>query len=387
MSDSLDILVVGGGPGGLFAASRLASEGFRVVVCEEHAEIGDPVHCTGVLAEETFDEFGLSRQAVLNPLSTVQLVSPSGLRIHYTTPRVEAVVIDRGAFDRDLAARAVAAGADVRTGTRVSAIDIGRSGVRARAGDTELSARLVVLACGARYFFQRRFGLGLPSGYLHTAQRELPAERHGDVEMHFGSEIAPSGFAWAVPVNRPSGLRVRIGVMARRVAPRWYGRMLQRMQPEWGILDSGAVPRQKILPLGPIARTVADRLVVIGDAAGIVKPTTGGGIYYSLMSGSLAAETIADGLRRNRLDALALRPYETRWRRRLSSELDAQVELREIAEAMTDTEIDALFDLAKTDGIMPIVRKTARFNQHRHVIRALLNHPPARKVLFRALAG
>jgi hypothetical protein len=54
---------------------------------------------------------------------------------------------------------------------------------------------------------------------------------------------------------------------------------------------------------------------------------------------------------------------------------------------MSDHDIDALFDLAKTDGIMPIVRKTARFNQHRHLIRALFNHPPARRVLFRAFAG
>ena len=57
-------------------------------------------------------------------------------------------------------------------------------------------------------------------------------------------------------------------------------------------------PRLKILPLGPIERTYGDRLLVIGDAAGLVKPTTGGGIYYSIVSGSLAAEVAGDGLRR-----------------------------------------------------------------------------------------
>ena len=74
-------------------------------------------------------------------------------------------------------------------------------------------------------------------------------------------------------------------------------------------------------------------------------------------------------------------------RKQSSSELKAQSALREAAELMSDDDIDAMFDLAKTDGIMPIVRKTARFNQHRHLIRALFNHPPARRVLLRAFAG
>ena len=55
-------------------------------------------------------------------------------------------------------------------------------------------------------------------------------------------------------------------------------------------------PRLKILPLGPVTRTYADRVVAVGDAAGLVKPTTGGGIYYGLLSGSIAAEVLGDAL-------------------------------------------------------------------------------------------
>jgi geranylgeranyl reductase family protein len=382
-----DALIVGGGPGGLYAAWRLAHDGFSVVVCEEHDGVGVPVHCTGVLGTDCFDEFELPRETVLNPLPTIRFVSPSGLELRYTPADIQAVVIDRVRFDRTLAERARSSGAELRANARVTSLDITSTGARAVAGDTVVSARVVILACGASYAFQRRFGLGLPRSYLHTAQRELPVRALGDVEVHFGSEVAPGGFAWAVPAQRLDGPCVRIGAMATHAADHCYARMCERITDTWGLSGDVGSPRLKILPLGPIERTFSDRLLVIGDAAGLVKPTTGGGIYYSIVSGSLAAGVASQALARNRLDAAALSIYETRWRGHLTSELNAQLALREAAEAMTDGDIDALFDLAKTDGIMPIVRKTARFNQHRHLIRALFNHPPARKVLLRAFAG
>src|SRR4029077_15531587 len=90
-----DIAIVGGGPGGMQAAHRLAQAGFDVVVFEEHTTAGDPVHCTGILAAEAFDEFDVPRSAFLNSLTTVQFFGPSGASIEYSTPEVEAIVIDR----------------------------------------------------------------------------------------------------------------------------------------------------------------------------------------------------------------------------------------------------------------------------------------------------
>jgi digeranylgeranylglycerophospholipid reductase len=266
-------------------------------------------------------------------------------------------------------------------------LESGPGGVRARAGAADITARLVILATGANYALHRRFGLGLPSAYLHTAQREFPAGRLRDVELHFGSSVAPAGFAWAVPVQRPTGPHVRIGIMAAGAAPTWFAQMYGRMQREWQIDARPEPPRLKILPLGPISRTCADRLLVIGDAAGLVKPTTGGGIYYALVSAGLAADVAASALRTARYDTATLAAYETRWRRRLSAEFDSQTALRRVAVAMTDPEIDELFELARTDGIIPIVRRTARFNRYRRFILELFRHPPARRVLFRAMGG
>src|SRR6478672_4405146 len=386
MRDPVDVLIVGGGPGGLFMAARLAGRGVRTVVCEEHARVGEPVHCTGVLSSDSFSRFDLPTNATLNHLTDVRFVSPGGIPVDYATSSPIATVIDRPAFDRALAERAAAAGADIRSGARVVALETDGAGVRATiAGGAVVHARLGVLACGAHYAFQQRFGFGVARTYLHTAQCELPAAVMPSVELHFGRDVAPGGFAWAVPVLRPEGFFVRIGVMTARDAPGCYRRMLERVGDRWGVSDRELPPRLKILPLGAIDRTYADRLLAIGDAAGLVKPTTGGGIHYSIVSAALGADVALDALASDRLDATTLSAYERAWRAELADEFEAQHELRQVATTLSDKAIDSFFELAQTDGVMPIVRATARFNQHRPLIRALFKHPPARRILFRAM--
>jgi geranylgeranyl reductase family protein len=386
-TQSIDVLIVGGGPAGLFLAGRLAARGVRTLLCEEHQAVGDPVHCTGVLAAESIQQFALPPDATLNTLTAARFVSPSGIAVDYSTPRPLAIVIDRPVFDRALARRAVAAGAELRSGTRVATLEIDASGVCAMAGGERIHARLAVLACGANYAFQRRFGLGLPRTYLHSAQRELPTARPASLELHFGQDAAPSGFAWSVPVVRPDGPHVRVGVMASRDGVGYYRRMIDRVADRWGVGDRDLPPRQKILPLGAIERTYGDRLLAIGDAAGLVKPTTGGGIHYSILSASLAADVAVEALGRDRLDREALSEYEHRWRAELGDEFKAQHALREAVTRLSDQGIDSFFEIARTDGLMPIVRATARFNEHRPLIQALFKHPPARRILFRSFVG
>lgn len=387
-----DIAIIGGGPGGLYAAQHLARRGLNVVVLEEHAASGDPVHCTGVLAAEAFDEFRVSRDSVLNALTAFTFFGPAGTVIEYSTPKPEALVIDRREFDAMLCRRAVAAGVDVRLGVRASDVKVEADGVLVVSDETPLRARACVLACGANYALQRRLGLGLPSLHLQSAQLEVPVQNPGNVEVHLGSEVAPKGFAWVVPVYRRSQAFARIGLMCTHDVRDHFDRFIARVGPRWqpgvsGCFSAGMTPRIKVLPLGPISRTYADRILAVGDAAGLVKATTGGGIYYSLLSGRLAAQVLAASFASGDFSAAALSEYERRWRHALEAELDAQMTLRRLASRLSDEEIDGLFDLARTDGIMPIVRRTARFNRHRELIISLLNHPPVRRLLRRRVLG
>jgi flavin-dependent dehydrogenase len=160
--------------------------------------------------------------------------------------------------------------------------------------------------------------------------------------------------------------------------------VLNRITERWGIRGVGR-PRIKLLPLAPINRTFANRLLVVGDAAGLVKPTTGGGIYYSLKSAFIGAEVLAEALHRNTLTAAFLSQYEAQWKSNLGGEFEAQLVLRRLAEKLSDVQIEDLFHLAQTDGIIPLIRAKAQFNKHRDFILALLRHSSARQILFKTV--
>src|SRR5258708_15493673 len=155
MDESVDVLVVGGGPGGLFMAARLAARGVHTLVCEEHARVGDPVHCTGVLSSDSIPAFDLPAGATLNQLTRVRFLSPGGIPVDYATPSPLATVIDRPSFDRALADRAIAAGAEIRVGARVTALETGGSGGRASVCRATIEPPLAVPPRSASYQFQR----------------------------------------------------------------------------------------------------------------------------------------------------------------------------------------------------------------------------------------
>jgi geranylgeranyl reductase family protein len=382
-----DVVVIGGGPAGSLTAARLAAQGFDVVLLEEHGTIGTPVHCTGLLGLEAFDEFNLPRELILNQTGAAQFWGAAGQSVTIRSERIQAAIIDRAALDQWLADRAVDAGVEIRRECRAEAVEVGPSSVsvKARGVDRPLTARACVLACGANYRFHRALNLGMPDVYLQSAQLETSFPETSEVEVRFGRDVAPSGFAWLVPFRRGESPRARIGLMAETRGRDRFESFLASLCGRAGVgRDSVPAPRLKMLPLGPISRTYADRVVAVGDAAGLVKPTTGGGIYYGLLSGAIAADVLGDALLRDRLEGPSLRRYETLWRRRLGHEIRVGLAFRRIAARMSDETIDALIDLARVNGIVPLLQKNASFNWHSKAAIALLGHPSFRKIVFKS---
>ena len=384
----LDVLVVGGGPGGLYSAWRLAGQGFHVGLIEEHAAAGQPVHCTGIMAPSAFSEFNIPRNAILNDLHTVSFFSPFGKQFRYSPASVEAVVIDRGRFDQELYGMAKNAAVEMHLGRRVTQIEIDDSAVRVQCENDEstITARACILATGASYRLHRQLQLGLPPLYLNSAQVEIPTETIDDVGIYFGSYFAPQGFGWVVPVRRDSSKFARLGVMCSTNPDTAFRRFLEVLAErlQLGEIDQ-LTARKRMLPLAPISRTYGRRLLVVGDAAGLVKPTTGGGIYFSIVTAAMASDLMADALAKDKLSSAFLSEYERRWRRQLGSEVRIQVLFRLASERLDDREIDELFDLARTDGLIALIRNTARFNRHHDLIRALFRYPAARKILLRQI--
>ncbi len=386
---SCDAIVVGGGPAGLTAARRLAACGHRVVVLEEHAETGLPVHCTGLLGLEAFDEFELPRDTILGLASSARFWSADSTSVLVDSDRVQAAVIERACFDQRLAEQAEAAGADLRRGWRVERIEIRADGVAIADGTGRtLHARALVLACGANYRFHRALDLGTPGAYMQSAQVEAPFPVPPQVQVRLGRGVAPNGFAWMVSFERDGAPYARIGLMCESSGREYFDAFAARLCDEIGVDVRGLPePRRKLLPLAPVSRTYADRVLAVGDAAGLVKPTTGGGIYYGMISGALAAEVLGPALETDRLGAADLRKYEKLWRRRLGSEIRVSLAFRRLAERLDDEAINALVELARVNGVVPLLQETASFNWHRKAVVSLLGHSAFRSIVLRSLCA
>jgi len=385
-----DVIVIGAGPAGLATADALARDGRDVVVLEEHEAVGYPVHCTGILGQDAFDELDLSRESILGFCRAASFRAPGGPEVLVETDRALAAIVDRGRFDELLAERAEASGAALHRGARVRALDIDSAGVtvRATSGERPYRGRACVVACGASYRFNRALGLGVPRSFVQSAQVEMPFVALPHIEVHLGREVAPGGFAWVVPFTRDGQPFARLGLLCERGARLRFRTFTDAVAARHG-LDPRIVPapRLRLLPLAPARATYAPRVLVVGDAAGLVKPTTGGGIYYGLVSGGLAAEALHPALDSDDLTARALSVYETRWRERLGPDIRAGLAFRTLAARLGDQSIRALVELARVDGIVPLLKAHADFNWHRSAALALLRNPSFRRIVLGSILG
>ncbi len=367
MNHPYDVAVVGAGPAGSYLASLCAAAGCRVALLERGRTEDVAPRCTGVVGLPYVDLVGVGRDVVLAEARSVVFVSPAGVRMRVVAPEPQACVLDRALLERRLRARSVAAGVLLVEGVTVSHIareadGIALSGLREDTRETYRS-RAVVLAAGVFPGLSRQCGLSSPRRYLVGAHAELLMDGVPETEVHFLPDLAPGAFAWLVPVG---GRRVRVGVLARRSAATLARRFLARPGLRERVVGSVDTVVQRPVPVSVAGRTYADGVLALGDAAGQVKPTTGGGLYFGAVAAGVAAEVLGRALDRGDLSAAALCEYERGWRSKLAAELRRGAFARRIYNALSPGQVDRVIGRAVRSGLADRLMASDSFSFDQH---------------------
>ncbi len=367
-----DVVVVGGGPTGSFSALQAAKLGVQVTLCEEHDKVGSPTHCTGHVSLSGIRSLNLHlpKNVFENEIKSAIFHSPSGYRFSVRFASPVTCVVNRELFDQHLSNMASEAGVKILKNTHVDSLLVEKGSVRGvavkqRKKTQNLASKVVIDAEGVASTLLKR--AGLPSlnrcMIVNGVQAEVDKIEGTDeatVEVFLSSRFAPGFFAWIVPRRDGSA---KVGLATARGSSRDCFRHFVHHNP----VARRRLRRSKIVNLvyhpislgGPIPRTFYNGLLIVGDAASQVKPTTGGGIVMGLKCAKIAGKVAAVAVRYEDSSAFFLSEYERRWKREMGFDMIAMKRLRRMLNGFSDKHLDrliALCSLLKLDESLKNVK-------------------------------
>lgn len=368
MKRTCDILVVGGGPAGSSAARYAAESGAEVILIEKRQEIGSPVRCAEGISRAWLDEVNipLDRRWVAKEVDGAKLVSPSG-NAFYVDEKMAGnevgLVLERHLFDKAVAATAAKAGAEIMLKTSATGVvkEGGKVvGVTASSYGEPMAieAKCVIAADGFESQVARWAGIDTSlkqTDITSCFQYRLTGIdiEHRYTEFFIGS-AAPGGYVWVFPKDEDTA-NVGIGVLLSKLKePGEVKRYLDRFikgnerfaggQPLEAV--SGAV---SVSP--PLDETVADGLMLVGDAARLIDPITGGGIAHACLSGMYAGTVAGKALEAGSFAKENLQEYEALWRDRLENKLWRNWMAKEKLITISDEEFDVVIEVLAEAGV------------------------------------
>lgn len=361
------VVVIGGGPIGALTARYAALTGARVLLVEQGDGTGAASDCTGLISPRTLDLFDAPSEAVLRRIKGGRLHLPGGGVLKLSAPNVRALVIDRAVFDRSGLERAAAAGVEVRTHTRATYASAGKAILN---GKEKVEAAVIVGADGPKSAVRDWFSLPAPQQFLAAAQTTVegtPA-RPNQVEVFVGSGIVSDGFAWAVPAEEGAlrvGLLGPVGtdvqaLLSRFLAAHFPGKVRAR---------GGG-----LIPIGTAGKTHSDGVIVVGDAAGQVKPLSGGGLYPGGVCAQIAGRVAGQAGLSGMTGAPYLRPYEEDWRRETGAELDFGLSLRRALFSLDDGAMARVGAILDDPGILSLIEAHGDIDHPSRLIPLFLEH-------------
>ncbi|MEL4305397.1 NAD(P)/FAD-dependent oxidoreductase [Methanococcoides sp. LMO-2] len=392
-----DVVVVGAGPTGSTAARYAASYGAKVLMIEEHASIGTPVECTGLLSTRAVAECDIAPddEFVLNSVRGAFVHSPNGTCLPIDGRKTKAYVVSRKIFDRRLVSMAVNEGAELLLKGQVTGLEEKEGlqvlSVMHMGKPVTIRARVVIGADGVKSTVARFAGLGKVKRVLSGIQIEAPYRSENDdfVELFVGSR-APGFFAWTVPVNENIsriGLAVEQGNEQNAIN---YLRDIISSTPHVCDRHSGSMLDLVVggIPIGPLERTYTKGVLIAGDAAGQVKPTSGGGIYTGAACAKIAGEVAAKAALDEDVSAQRLSFYEKRWKGELGRELGIGMKIHDFVGGLSDDELDEMITAMNNPAILDMITKYGDMDHPSILIKKLLNPMNSRHLIgvFRAFA-
>lgn len=361
-----------------------------MLLLEEHRTVGVPSHCSGLISLRALRESEIGEDAIMHRVTGAFVHTQSGSEVALGGVQTRAVAIDRVAWDRTLAEQAQAAGAEL---VRARVVNVARENSHAAlrtqtdGRDSAVTARLVVGADGTHSRVRRTLGMGAPREYAYNLGIEgrlkpgspSGARRDDFVHVFVGRDMAPGWFGWIIPTG--DGM-VRAGIGSNnRVKPIDCYRRLTQAFPE---LFEGIEPCRMYggtIPLEFAPRSYGDNVLLAGDAAGQVKPFSGGGIYTSLVAARHAAETVAQALEADDVSARRLAAYEKGWKREIGRELVRSLRIRRFGLSLSEHEVERVVRALRSDGLQSLAARYGDIDYPSRVLLRIARSAPALAML------
>lgn len=356
-----DIIVIGAGVSGLHLAYKLATYGLNTLVLEKKSSIDEDIICTGIVSYKLFEEFDVSKNCIITPLRQVRIISPYDSTINYTHPLNFAYIVNRQYFNSILANKAREQGVEIRLSSEVNRINVNKDNVEVYSNEKYI-ARSVVISTGVNYKLNRQLNLGIPANYLKGVQIDITSDKINIPTLFIGNQIAPGAFAWALPILDS---HLRIGLITTNNPKKYLINLFHKLGYDVTNNSSIAInAKYKPIAQGICIPSITDRVIAVGEAAGQVKTTTGGGIYFGMACAEIAAEIIKKCFDKNNFSYNSLKEYEKQWHTLLKREIITGYKIRRTCSLLSDSVIENIFSIIKYDGILNMVQSCAEFDLH-----------------------